>query len=613
MASTSFRRRLACTECTRRKVKCDKEIPCNNCIKKGIQNACTRDTESTPTFTHASVAPTTLPDVQHETGVVLEVLLKRVSELEARLKPGSGVSRNDIPSTSTPPLTLSSTTPATIPHSETDSEIEDAATILEFLAWGRMKNPDYHSKESAIPDLQMLQLNLPTRHQVSLLFDWHIKCLLWYHGSFHAPIFRRQLQEFYDRHNGAIESKSLSLQWVALLFSILTGAMTCAGDVARTWGFRDTEQATLANRWFRGTITCLHHSVEAIATLTISAHLLGFSNQQSVLLASAVKISQSLGLHRLGSESLGRPSERDLRGLRAWSQLCNRHDEDLILHPESEPTTISYARYLLDIAFIMPQLQDAVMASNTLYTKYEQDLKYDKQMRALATVHRPRFLSNTPIDPTWPLYVPWARQALAISSAHKNCMIHRSFLDLSFTNTAFSFTRRTCIAAAKTILKEQKHAARESGPILWIYHAFSVAACIILCLDVFHRTPTEPESPEHRALVEESISMLSYSTKSAVARRGERLLTELLEAIDRSRTDPRRKRRVDEANSADTSMPTRKRQRFLDMPAFVKSCYDATNVFFREEMFANLLTPHVPFDGMSAFENLLFLARGYDE
>lgn len=306
----------------------------------------------------------------------------------------------------------------------------------------------------------------------------------------------------------------------------------------------------------------------------------------------------------------------------------------------------------------MPQLQDAVMASNTLYTKYEQDLKYDKQMRALATVHRPRFLSNTPIDPTWPLYVPWARQALAISSAHKNCMIHRSFLDLSFTNTAFSFTRRTCIAAAKTILKEQKHAARESGPILWIYHAFSVAACIILCLDVFHRTPTEPESPEHRALVEESISMLSYSTKSAVARRGERLLTELLEAIDRSRTDPRRKRRVDEANSADTSMPTRKRQRFLDMPAFVKSCCsgsltpssgeglssvstyheigqagnstsidpmleslrststqpdDATNVFFREEMFANLLTPHVPFDGMSAFENLLFLARGYDE
>lgn len=192
----------------------------------------------------------------------------------------------------------------------------------------------------------MLQLNLPTRHQVSLLFDWHIKCLLWYHGSFHAPIFRRQLQEFYDRHNGAIESKSLSLQWVALLFSILTGAMTCAGDVARTWGFRDTEQATLANRWFRGTITCLHRarymahhsldSVEAIATLTISAHLLGFSNQQSVLLASAVKISQSLGLHRLGSESLGRPSERDLRGLRAWSQLCT---QDWFSIPFSETTS----------------------------------------------------------------------------------------------------------------------------------------------------------------------------------------------------------------------------------------------------------------------------------
>ncbi|KAJ5133320.1 hypothetical protein N7526_004685 [Penicillium atrosanguineum] len=57
-------------------------------------------------------------------------------------------------------------------------------------------------------------------------------------------------------------------------------------------------------------------------------------------------------------------------------------------------------------------------------------------------------------------------------------MIHRKFLWSSFTNLAFAFTRKTCIAAAKTIIREQKQVIKEDGPVLWIYHAFSVAASI---------------------------------------------------------------------------------------------------------------------------------------
>lgn len=173
-------------------------------------------------------------------------------------------------------------------------------------------------------------------------------------------------------------------------------------------------------------------SVEAIATLTISAHSLGYSNQQSVFLASAVKISQSLGLHRLGTESPNNLTERDVRGRRVWCQLCtqdwfsmpfsesylvqplhgntekprNRHDDNPMIVPELVPTALSYARYLLDVAFIIPQLQDAVTSSITLYTKYEQVLKYDKLMRTPATAHRPHFFSNVPIDASWPQYAP---------------------------------------------------------------------------------------------------------------------------------------------------------------------------------------------------------------
>ncbi|KAF2805610.1 uncharacterized protein BDZ99DRAFT_540148 [Mytilinidion resinicola] len=682
------RRRLACADCTRRKIKCDKEIPCSNCIKSYV---------FTPPL-----------EVHHGESAVVETLSKRIAELEARLN-STGAMRPSMPampapgSRYVPPLASSS---SGLAHTDTrprqGSEIEDAASILEFLAWGRMKNPDHHEAiqpkspaagapgaggaENAMSELQVLQLHLPDRRQVCQLVDWHLESLLWYHGSFHAPTFRSQLQEFYDTHNGSILSSGISLQWAALLFSVLAGSLTCANrQIAQTWGFMDTEQDTLSHRWYQGTITCLYRgeymahysldSVEAIATLTISAHMIGYSNQQSILLASAIKISQSLGLHRLGPEP-AHASKRDFRGRRVWAQLCtqdwfsipfsesyliqplhsntekpgNRNDDSAAIIPDSQPTILSYPRYLLEVAYVMPQLQDAVGASNTLYTKYEQVLRYDKQMRALATAHRPQFLSNVQIDPAWPHYVPWARRALAISYSHKICMIHRAFLGLSFTNPAFSITRRTCIAAAKTILKEHTQAVEEDGPVLWIYPAFSVAACIILCLDVFHRTPEEPETSEHKLLVEESIEMLKQYNQSAIAARGVKLLSELLEAIDRSRANSQ-KRRAGSPSHDESNGSAEKRRRFLDMPKFVKSFWGRDSQpsasgneelqlvdsgddavidpllrdappgdndelrldFPSEDLYGTFPLSQAPFDGASTFEQLLFLAGGFGD
>jgi hypothetical protein len=42
----------------------------------------------------------------------------------------------------------------------------------------------------------------------------------------------------------------------------------------------------------------------------------------------------------------------------------------------------------------------------------------------------------------------------------------------------FEFTRKTCVAASRTIIKEQKEATRNGGPMLWIHQAFSVTASV---------------------------------------------------------------------------------------------------------------------------------------
>lgn len=100
-----------------------------------------------------------------------------------------------------------------------NSEIENAATILEFLAWGRRKDPDYNEivtkkdnnsglnqspgdvgisngldewwsdenwllsgSNATTSSLPFLQPLLPSRQQLVQVVDYHRECLLWYHG-----------------------------------------------------------------------------------------------------------------------------------------------------------------------------------------------------------------------------------------------------------------------------------------------------------------------------------------------------------------------------------------------------------------------------------------------
>ncbi|RDI84617.1 hypothetical protein Vi05172_g5489 [Venturia inaequalis] len=539
---------------------------------------------------------------------------------------------------SSPPAQQHSSSSSIAPERPEDASIEDAATILEFLAWGRRKDPDlvnvvspeaerfpagsgdtYDEPSLVDPELgesqlAFLQLLFPGRRQLETLVNYHIESLIWYHGSFYSPLFRKQLDDFYALRDGLADDK-VDFQWVALLFSVLCGSLVCApSEQIKAWGFREKERETLSRQWYSAVNACLtrahytaNHSIlscQAIATLTIAAHPLGQSNSHSVMLASSVRIAQSLGLHRLADGNVGSVIEREI-GRRVWAQLCvqdwfsipfseaylinplystsslpqNCHDDDIRRAlPDSTPTITSYCRFLTEIAGLMPKLQDAMAESNTLFTKYQAVMKYDKKMRALAQSTRPVFLANVPIQPNWPKYVPWARRAIAISSSHKIIMIHRKFLGASFTNHVFAFTRRCCLAASRTIINESKHVAIEQGPILWIYHAFVVAASIIVCLDLLHRDANDPEFAAQRKLVEDGLQVLRILQPSMIAKRGEGLILALLKAAIRASqdTDSCRKRKAGNSGSS-SDPPDRKRRRGFDVQGFVKSyCGDAS-------------------------------------
>ncbi|KAL4928095.1 fungal specific transcription factor domain-containing protein [Aspergillus undulatus] len=198
----------------------------------------------------------------------------------------------------------------------------------------------------------------------------------------------------------------------------------------------------------------------------------------------------------------------------------NCTNDDMTALTDEIPTDVGYHRLLYDVARLTPRLQDDLVRSNTLYTKYEHVLKCDAQMCTLASKQVPFWPRETPIDASWPCYARWARHCLTISSAHKIIMIHRKFLWPSFTNPVFSFTRKTCIAASKIIIRECRTVVEENGPVLWIYHTFCVVASMILCLDMLFRSPSESEHDGHWELVQDALAILSRSQTSMIAKRG---------------------------------------------------------------------------------------------
>lgn len=193
--------------------------------------------------------------------------------------------------------------------SDDDGAIADSATVLEFLAWGRRKDQQFHEapenetgprRHSVVPEdaqvpaslmdvitspkLDLLEALLPSKQHVLLLCEFHGHSLLWYHGSYNNLTFSDELRSFYQDYHGNVRHQELNFQWLALLFAIMTGSITCASpSTAHSWGFNAAEKSALSKRWYDATVACLNlanylenhtiYSVSAIATLTISAHM----------------------------------------------------------------------------------------------------------------------------------------------------------------------------------------------------------------------------------------------------------------------------------------------------------------------------------------------------
>jgi hypothetical protein len=134
---TRNRERLACRECRRRKLRCDRAVPCSSCARRGGEAAC-----SCQRFAEAT-------EQRQEQRVETETRLEHLEQLIQQLASQA----NDLSTTGT--STSADATPAAAsqinePHLQTNSGVTDGFNYSGSTHWSAM-----------LDDIQQLRLALP--------------------------------------------------------------------------------------------------------------------------------------------------------------------------------------------------------------------------------------------------------------------------------------------------------------------------------------------------------------------------------------------------------------------------------------------------------------------
>ncbi|KAJ0299207.1 hypothetical protein Brms1b_013216 [Colletotrichum noveboracense] len=458
-------------------------------------------------------------------------------------------------------------------------------TTLEHMAWGRSYGNCYphlhctcHQRRnltstsstthlSGIPAYSVPSLALlPERNTAEVLITFHLEHIAWHHNSLHCPTFLRQCTTFWD--TGAYDQPT----WLALYSSVLSASLL---RWQNSWKHRDAFPLTLPGcsplELFNFMVDTLYqahflqnvslYSVQAIVISTEVAHNLGLSQLNATLFSAAIRMAECLGIHKItdgSSLDLQTPEEiwddtlqREV-GRRVWLQMViqdhfaipftdsyginpsqystslprNANDVDLVDASETTLTVSTYTRVLGGIAQLMPELADGMgplRAQKPAMEQYSHVLRMDQKMREQVQ-SIPRFLLQK--DEVLEGECAWlgvARQSLAITAAEKIVMIHRPFLFLSFQSDSYAHTRRTCVAAVVTILREHKSIVESGEVSLWTHVAFSITAAIILSFEVICDQSKERDARQEGyldAIRDAREHLLGRTTNDVLAHRG---------------------------------------------------------------------------------------------
>ncbi|KAF5263096.1 hypothetical protein FOXYS1_6151 [Fusarium oxysporum] len=513
---SSQRSVLACTNCSRRKIKCSKTIPCTACVRQSKAAQCQREpvTVVSRRPVGCSKASTALDDPPPvpvpEAASVATVSPASIEEVPTTVNPAAGSTATSI-NDSLPQIDERMIEHLLASLSTPDTRLtNEAAAMLEFLTHGRRNILDqFIGRESISTSMtqpvQKWNIFLPVEDARSLLAI-HEKHLAWMHNTVHMPTFLREFDE-------NILKIACDSNWIALYYALLSQTLyhldndylsslprpiTVDSKASRTLFDKSREMLQKAEFMDKHKLT----SVQTICLLVQVAHNFDKSDLTCVLVSAAIRIAQCLNLHRLGHD-----------------------DHNVVCHSDTH-SVIDREKGSTETDDIDGRYDEVIRADEEIKSLY---LSWSDTLRDVNTTP-----SDNPATDSLPTGLMPAM--LLMSIAQKIFTVHRQFQLSCFRDRRYAFSQLSCVTIAKRSIEAfQRWPDCLEARIcrrMWTTLSYMISCSITLLFALLFKAQNAltHDWDRLRGYVEFGKDFLGKEAQaSSIARRGVRLLGALME------------------------------------------------------------------------------------
>ncbi|KAF5591036.1 hypothetical protein FPANT_5769 [Fusarium pseudoanthophilum] len=589
---SSQRSVLACTNCSRRKIKCSKTIPCTACVRQNKAAQCQREPVTVVSRrsvgrSRASTAlddPVTDPPVPvFEAASLATVSPTPINEVPVSTTVNSAAGSTIISSNdSLPPIDERMIEQLLASLSAPETRLtNEAATMLEFLTHGRRNILNqFMGRESISTSMtqpvQKWDTFLPVEDARSLL-ALHEKHLTWMHNTVHMPTFMRE----FDENVLKIECDR---NWIALYYALLSRLpviFTAANNSNALRILFDKSRDMLHQVEFMDKHKLT--SVQAICLLVQVAHNFDKSDLICVLVSAAIRIAQCPNLHRLGlhdpvagtNEAIDREVRKRVWWFLVrydWLQIpsqntcqihysqfntlmpANCHDDEqriikdgrIDAQPAEISTITTWTNCLAQMSVVMWRHHDDLSRQGSTETagideRYNEVIRADEEIKSLylSWSDTLRAVNNTPSDnpSTDGLPTGLMPAMLLMSIAQKVIFtVHRQFQLSCFRDRRYAFSQLSCVTIAERSIEAfQRWPDCLEARIcrrMWTTLSYMISCSITLLFALLFKTRNAltHDWDRLRAYVEFGKDFLGKEAHaSSIAKRGVRLLGALME------------------------------------------------------------------------------------
>ncbi|BCS01825.1 uncharacterized protein AKAW2_60090A [Aspergillus luchuensis] len=532
-------RPVSCHFCRSRKLRCSRQLPCSNCISRGIDCGL---------YSAPAASDSTHNNDSHGTADIL-TRLQRLEDIVLRTNSQSIRAQDAKTDRRRSPPQLArkdkqAAADAIWLEAECASQIScrsvgtDTATFRSCSIWSISSVMTIESTSSGH---LVRSFSFPLYQESVVLLEKYLRDITYIHHVVLSGPLRTMVDNIY---NDIEHQAPVSPGQVALLLSILSSAMY-------TWTRTDSANAPFADPskvnatsslWVKGTLDLLDHcrrislqSIEAIQAMIIIsfviANLEGISARFRDLLSTAITAARELSLHKVDhqpeidgrEETLADSVDSEMKRRVWWylvatdwmaSQFPGPHkgtysinplhmvvkkprnvdDENLMAgspiidRPREQPTEIAYSLQRIKLAEICREVIDS--SSMTTFNDGDMEpgrlLGVDKRIVTFI-VQLPQFfrLDGDALDgliAKYPNIAPgiMIQRYIINSLVHsQRCRLHLPYLARGLVDPTYAPSREACLEAARRVIQAERMLASEDIPFVLTRLKFSgILQCV---------------------------------------------------------------------------------------------------------------------------------------